>query len=417
MNTSQPQQSVCAKDDTSSTSAINLTLEVYSSFSEIQGLQQEWDAFIETVGGDIYLTFDWCYIWWQYYGKGRKLIIRLYRDGQRIVAILPLFVETLWLGPAWLKIAKMVGCDHTMVMLNPPVQAEFAEAVFQDMLMCLVGQFRCDALWLGPLSGTPSACLDALRSVCGQVDSGVRLLREKVRSPYTEFALPETFEGYLNSLDKRQRGNFRRDMNLLHKTFQIQMVVGERYAADELESFRKLHEQQWEADGKLGHFKDWPNGYDFNKSLVETQSDRGRYRLICLKANSEVVSYQLCFLFGRTLYWRLPARTSGESWNRYGLGRTGLIAMIEWAIGQGISRIEAGAGHYDYKIKAGGQEQPLITILIARNHLWSRLRVRIFHVLSEWLHLCYYRIWFNRIAPKLPFKRRPLWKLWIRTRL
>lgn len=27
------------------------------------------------------------------------------------------------------------------------------------------------------------------------------------------------------------------------------------------------------------------------------------------------------------------------------------------------------------------------------------------------------RIWFSRLGPKLPFKRWPLWKLWIRTRL
>lgn len=389
----------------------------YSSFDEIKNLQREWDAFVETVGGDIYLTFDWCRVWWQYYGKERKLIIRIYRDGQRIVAILPLFIETVWLGPIWLRIVKIVGSDYTMAMLNPPVQVEYAESIFRDMLGYLNSQFGYDALWLGPLSEAPSACLDALRSVCGRADSGVCLLQEKIRSPYTEFTLPATFEEYLNSLDKRQRGNYRRDMNLLHKMFQVETCVQDQYIIDEMEAFRRLHEQQWESEGKLGHFRDWPKGYEFNKSLVEAHSDKGRYRLVCLKANSETVSYQLCYLLGKTLYWRLPARTSGSEWNRYGLGRTGLISMIEWAIGQGIQRIEAGAGHYDYKIKAGGQEHPLITILIARNRLWSRLRVCIFHILSEWLHLFYYRIWFNRIAAKLPFKRRPLWGLWIRTRL
>ncbi len=48
---------------------------------------------------------------------------------------------------------------------------------------------------------------------------------------------------------------------------------------------------------------------------------------------------------------------------------------------------------------------------------WCRLRASLFASLSRLLHLCYYRIWFSRLAPRLPFKRRPLWKLWIRTRL
>ncbi|MGB8040133.1 MAG: GNAT family N-acetyltransferase, partial [Pseudolabrys sp.] len=129
-----------------------------------------------------------------------------------------------------------------------------------------------------------------------------------------------------------------------------------------------------------------------------------------------VVALQYAFIFGDCCYWRLPARTVRSEFKRFALGRLGLIQLINTMIDNGVCRIEAGAGHYEYKLRLGGEEMMLRSILIAANRATSVLRARLFLRLSGIIHLTYYRIWFGRIAPHLPF-RWPLWRYWIRLRM
>jgi len=387
---------------------------VYTSFDELSNIQEEWDTFLLDMNGDIYLSFDWCKVWWECYGKGRNLKIFLYYSNEILVGIIPIFIEKLVLFPTWMKIAKIVGSDFTIAMVNPPIKNNCGKEILKHLISNLLYENRCDVIWLGPMPEI-SDTLSFMRSISSKFSKSETVVNEKIHSPYTVFNLPDSFESYLASLKKRQRGNYKRDNNLLKKSFKIQMDVLED--TEEFEDFVKLHESQWQADGKMGHFKDWPIGYEFNKAIATIQSQKGRFRLIRLKADDRAVSYQLCFVFGKTLYWRLPARTSGPEWNRFGLGRLGLIKMIEWAILKGYKTIEAGAGHYDYKIASGGVEHNLTTILITQNKWIVRQRVRIFSFISDIIDYIYYKKWFLRIAPKLPFKRVPLWSLWIRTRL
>jgi len=247
----------------------------------------------------------------------------------------------------------------------------------------------------------------------------IKIVHELIRSPYTVFNLPETFDDYLKSLKKRQRTNYRRDINLLNKSFNLnqKIIQNSSDAIIEFKKFITMHENQWQNEGKLGHFTDWPLGQSFHQNLAQIQAQKGRLRLICLMADDQTVSYQLCYSFGNKYYWRLPARIVGTEWERFGLGRVGMIKMLEAALDEGVHYVDAGAGHYDYKVKAGGVENPLYCMLLVRNNLYSKVRGYMFSKISYLINLFYYRIWFIRLAPKLPFKQQPLWKTWIRTRL
>ncbi len=394
-----------------------IEVQIYSSFEELVPMQQEWDDFVESVAGDVYLTFDWCRVWWEFYGRNRHLRIFLFYQDSKLVGVIPTFFERIWIGPVWLKIAKIVGSDSTTNMVNPPVEVDFAVCIFQHVIMRLTEKESCDAVWFAPIA-EKSVPLCHLREAI-EKNSDVILYKDSVRSPYTMFQLPETFDEYVGSLNKRQRGNLRRDLNLINRSFQMtqEVITDEIAVKHEFGKFVQMHSEQWRSEGKLGHFDDWPLGTEFCARMVVEQAKRGRLRLIRLLADGKAVSYQLCYVFAGRWHWRLPARLVGSDWRKYGLGRIGLIKEIEIALAEGIHEIEAGAGHYDYKVKLGGKEFPLYVIMLIRKQLFCRLRASLFVSLSSLLNYCYYRIWFTRIAPKLPFKRRPLWMLWIRTRL
>lgn len=379
----------------------------------------EWDAFVQGHGGELYMTYDWCRLWWEHYHSGRVLRVFVGRDGAgSLVGLLPMFVETIWLGPVRLRWAKFVGCDFLPSVLSPVLAAPYAAAMLRQVIATLIQKDNCDAVALGSLSdgsGVPAQ----VRAACAGLNGLATLAQDVSMTIHTTFKLPSNFDAYLGSLNKRQKQNLRRDLNLFSKNFasRVDVVRDGEELTREFAAFRAMHDRQWQAENKLGHFDDWPGSITFNEALVRTLSPLGRVRLVRLWANDQVVSYQYSLTFGDRLYWRLPARMVGEEWNRYGMGRLGLVKMIEAAIGEGIRWIEGGPGHYDYKVQLGGQEVPLVSQVIVANSAKSRFCWKVFQKAACLLHLLYYRIWFGRIAPRLPLRRRPLWKSWIRSRL
>jgi hypothetical protein len=134
-----------------------------------------------------------------------------------------------------------------------------------------------------------------------------------------------------------------------------------------------------------------------------------------LDADSRTISRMHSYRFGRHLHWRLPAREIGEDWDRLSIGNAALVKSIEAAIDMGITRLEAGPGHYDQKLRHGAHEYPLASFLVVRPR--TSARVRLLLAAAELIHLVYYRIWRLKIAPRLPWRAGPLWRAWIRTRL
>ncbi len=394
-----------------------LWVESYGSFEEVLHLQSDWDSFVESCEGDIYLTFDWCKVWWEHYGAGRALRLYVYREVESIVGLLPFFFETVWIGPIWLKVAKLVGADYTTSMVNFVIQEEHAQRILRFACEDLVGPCGCDAIVLGPLAENYSS----LRQLYGcNWDGGeITIARDHVVSPYTTFPLPHRFEEYVAQLQSGERRKFRKASNLAHRSFAWthDVVSDISLVKSEFDAFVRMHTEQWGGKGSLGHFQEWPFGVEFNAEMASVQAELGRLRLVRSRADGLVVSYVLCYSFGGRWYARLPARLVGPDWDRFGLGRVGLFTMLELAISEGMREIEGGAGHYAHKIDLGAQEHPLHTLMFVRSGAMCKLRVKLFVFFADMLHFCYYRVWFLKLVPKLPLKRRPLWKLWIRTRL
>jgi CelD/BcsL family acetyltransferase involved in cellulose biosynthesis len=390
---------------------------VLESFEESEAWRAQWDATVAATNGNLYMTLDWCRTWWRFYGFGRALRILVLLRGEEWVAVLPMFVETLWLGPVRLKVAKLIGGDFSIQLCNPPIRGDVVASELVTALRYLHSTCGCDAVVFSPLSAAFPG-FEQLRAACSQPSSEVWLAGDRQSDIHSLFDLPATFEEYLGGLGRSQRANYKRDWNLLNKSFAVasDCVSAASQLAAEFPAFSALHKTQWNAEGRQGHFDDWPSAYDFNLGLVRSQAPLGRVRLHRLLLDGQVVSYQYCFAYSGRLYWRLPARVTGESWKRYGLGRMGLAKLIESAIGERIRSIEGGQGHYDYKQQMGAAEPPVFSLLVASRRRGAGLRLRWGRLFSSALNAAYYKILFRRVYPRVPSLRRPLARLWIRSR-
>lgn len=396
----------------------SLTCRIETSHEPLAAMRAQWDALVEATNSGIYFTYDWCRIWWRHYAHGRELRVFLFHAGSQLVGIVPLAIERLWLGPLPIRLARLLGSDWTLAVLHPPVMPEHAVGAYRTVIERSLGEFACDAISFANLSGEFTTRED-VRRACHNGGPSISIIRDRSLFVHTVFHLPSDFDEYLSGLSKRERQHYRRDERHLveHGPIRARQVR----APDEIDSafdrFVALHAEQWRQVGKLGHFQDWPRSLEFTRDLLGTLSPCGRAEIDEICVGGATVAMELCFRFGDTVHRRLPARKTNPEWEERGLGRVALVRHIEALIAEGITRIEAGSGHYPYKLRLGGVEHPLQSLLLAQNRWWPRLKARILSAYADIVNLVYYRIWFCRLAPHLPLPRRPLWKSWIRTRL
>ncbi len=395
----------------------SLSLRVFTSFEDARTIVPAWDRLIDRLDGSLYMTARWCEIWWRHYGTGRELRLIAVLAGEELVGILPFCIDRLWVPVGLTRVAKLVGADSTVSLVELPVELAFAEEAIKLGLQRLLAEDRVDMVHFGPCPSTTPQ-LAGVRAAAASMSGLVEVLRDRDAGSHTAFELPDGFDAYLAGLSKNQRSNYKRNVNKLSKAhrFEVDVISSPATLENEFESFIDMHQAQWQGVNKLGHFGDWPGSRAFAQDLVRELAGSDQVRLIRLIADDEVVSYYWCFVARGTYYWRLPARVFGAQWDQFSLGRLGLMKMMEVAAAEGATSIEAGTGRYEYKEKLNATTLPLRSIVVCRHGLAARTRARVALAYADLLHLAFYRVWFLRVAPRAGFLRTPLWRSWIRRR-
>lgn len=398
-------------------SAETVRAETFTSFEQAREIEPEWDALAAELNGSLYMTFGWCEVWWRHYGARRELRVVAVRSGGELVGVLPLFLDQLATPLGRARVAKLVGSDFTLAVMEPLVTPDVAPDAFALTFEQLFAQDRVDMVHLGPCSATAPHVVSAARAAASTLDAA-QIVRDRESGSHTVFNMSDGFEGYLKALSSHQRSNYRRKLKKLNNAFTVELDVVESGPALEREfaAFVEMHQAQWKAVDKLGHFDDWPRARDYSWDLVRTLAASDRVRLVRMLADDRVVAYYWCFALGGTYYWRLSARLYGQEWDQFALGRVGVVKMMELANTDGATEIEAGIGSYGYKENLNAETHPLRSITVRRNGLLPRLRTLFTLGYGDFLDLAYYRVWYIRLAPRAKLLQRPLWRSWIRRR-
>ena len=329
------------------------------------------------------------------------------------MAALPFCVQRVWAGPLPVRLARFVGADSTLPVFMPAIAEGFEEPVLRAALDRLLA--GCDAVSLSPLSGESPVAVAAER-VAGA--DRFRLVRSDSIGPHTVFRFPGSFEEFLTGLSKSQRQNHRRFLRQLNAKHEISYrTVSGDDAIAYFDQFLELHAAHWQANGKSGHFGDWPASEDFNRDLISRMAATGRVRFYEIAGDGRALAIEYGFVLGDRCYWRLPARDLDPELQKVRLGRLSLAEMFRVIIEDGQTMVEAGPGHYEYKVRLGAEEHPLRRVVISLTSGSSRWRSALLLRWADLLHLVYYRAWFLKLAPRLGRSGRPLWGPWIRTRM
>ena len=393
-----------------------LELTVLRSPDDLAACRDAWDACVAATGGDIYFTADWILTWWRHFGQRRRFLAIRVGDQRGLVAVLAFAVETFGPAPFGLRIARLAGMDHNFAILGLPLRSDRAVEAMGAVFARLTGEEHCNGISLSPISDVAEG-LAATRAAAQ--DQGLSVVVDNTARGHTVLRLPTTFEAYWGGLSKSRQKEYRRSKTKMEQRYQLEYRASTLGSVEAMfANFVVLHAEQWRAAGKGGHFSDWAGSSRFYADIVKCLAPSGRAFIEEHLGNEQVLSSRLTFRFGQRAYWRLTARSKDSEVLRLGVGRVSLVERVGLLIASGVDLVEAGAGEYDYKLNYGGELIALRQIVLAAQG--QHRRIRLLLVWADLLHLLYYRIWFLKLAPRLGrfgFRPRPLWQVWIRTRL
>ena len=379
-----------------------LSCDVYTDLDGLHRLRDAWDDTVLRTSSSIYMTFEWVSVWWKFYGNTAALRVFVFTQDARIVALLPMYVDTIGWGPFGLRVARLVGANIPPKVFAPPVPEAHASAVMEEVLTRLFVRDRCDVVSFGPVSETEH-WQETLRA--WSEGSAVVARSETATDVHSTYHLPADMDAYYSSLRQSERKNRRKyELRLLEKEFdtRVEVVSDAARVPEAFERFAEQHREQWRAEGRTGHFGAWPAALDFNRALVKAQASRGRVRFIRIVVAGSVVAEEYAYVIGDRYYAELTARAVEPQWDRFSLGPTSTVRMLAHGMAEGMRRVESGLGHYDYKVRLGAQEHAALTFRLVSSRPGSRIRVALFSAVRDGLRLGYLKVWYRRIVPRLP---------------
>jgi CelD/BcsL family acetyltransferase involved in cellulose biosynthesis len=393
-----------------------IDVQIYDNFEALANMQRDWDSFMEEINAEIFLTYDWCKLWWKYYGKGRDLKIFTFKQKDQIIGILPLFRETFGQWPIYLNVVKIVCTDFMPTTIILPVSHDYLSLVIPAFLNRISALWSWDALHIGDLSGSYKQ-LDKLSEILSKTLSCSYKIECKETGVQTYFEIANSFEDQLKTLSARQRTKTKR----VYKELQDKDITLKSIAADEqnylsfLDAFIDMHQAHWQSLGIAGHFVDWPHARELHKDIASAQIKHNRLRILKIMLNDQCIGYEYIYKFGNTYCWFLSARTDLSDFPRIDFHRIAFGEKINHAISDKVKWIDALRGYYEYKLVMGGQLKPMHSIIVYSNNGVSNFRYQVFKRSAWLLNVIYMKIWRRRLVPRLGMRPKSLLKIWIKT--
>jgi CelD/BcsL family acetyltransferase involved in cellulose biosynthesis len=179
--------------------------ELYTTVAVFDTLGKEWDSLLSHARTtDFFMTLAWQGIWWKHLGRGTLSVVAVRNDDGTLLGLGPWFVEE----QNGQHIVRTIGCKDVTDYLSVLAREGQEEAVFQTLLdfMCSPDAPQWDSF---NLCNVPqeSPTLTVLSTVAHTSGLSTSIEDEDV---CPVIYLLDSYEAYLESLDKKQRHELRR---------------------------------------------------------------------------------------------------------------------------------------------------------------------------------------------------------------
>jgi CelD/BcsL family acetyltransferase involved in cellulose biosynthesis len=339
---------------------MSLKVTLHQEATVFQELASEWDELLHrSVDDTIFLTVEWQSTWWQSYDAGELLIFTCRDAEDRLLGIAPWFIHDI----AGERVVRTIGCVDVTDYVDVIVDKAFLQPVlacFASVLNEHSGKFdRINFCNIPEASPTLAAFPDLLKG-CG---FEVELVLQEV---CPVISLPETWEAYLEALDKKQRHEIRRKLRRAES--EAELKIEALTDADGVNAMMDafLHLMASSQPAKAEFLQDASN-VRFFRSIVQRVAERNWLRMTFLKVNDEPVAAYCDFVYqGKVLVYN-----SGLLLDKYAHLSTGIVLLahnIRWAIESGHHLFDFLRGNETYKYRMGGQDTRVFKLMARKSN-------------------------------------------------
>lgn len=317
------------------------------SFSSLEGGWRE--LLPRSPTNTIFSTPEWARSWWQEFGEGKELWLRAVECGSNLVGIAPLIAQG--------DVVSFMGgpdlCDYLDFVPFQGQEGAFYPAVWEHLRGCSWRSLDLHCL----ASGSPT-----LSHLPAQAQASGCTVEQHLEEVCPRVELPQTWEEYLASLNKKRRHELRRKLRrLTEQGFSYYATQGQLPSAQDITDFFRLYSLSGPEKARFMT----PQRAHFFQALLSGALGPDRLKLYFLEVGGVRVSTALCFdqPAQRLLY------NSGYdpdfSWLSVGLLLKALC--LKDAIASGKRQMDFLRGAEPYKYDLGAQDRPLYRLVIRRD--------------------------------------------------
>lgn len=331
-----------------------LRVELYTEKEAFLPLREEWNRLLVGSPSDtIFLTWEWQSLWWEFFGRGHRLLLLTARQEKELVGIAPLFYADEGMT------LRLVGGTEISDYLDIIALSGHEREVWSAFLAHLLEECSWDTLDLHNLPAA-SPTREVLLSLKDEYGLKVEVSLEDV-CPL--ISLPESWEGYLQMLDKKERHELRRKIRKAEREAQIDwyLVSEEADLASEMEKFLDLHQR---SSPHKEQFMD-QTMQRFFKTIAKSTFEAGWLRLGFILINGVEMATLLCFNYADSIL----LYNSGYDPERYRALSPGVLATaycIEDAIQKKKKVFDFLRGSEEYKYRFGARDTEIYRLVVTR---------------------------------------------------
>lgn len=328
----------------------SVTLSVVLDASGFDQLEAAWiELQSATPDSSIFLAWDWQRLWWKHYGEHRQLCIVVARHGDRVVGLLPLYLETHRKAGGLFKARKLrqVGVggdtapDDLGALLLPGLEHEACAAMSRFVARELRQWDMLDWTDLPPGSPLAAAAPQSLRAAGFRVQCALA-------EPITCGPLPGDWETYRKGLSRNRRETLSRKRRRFEALpgARMRMVESAAELAPAFERLVELHQLRWSGRTELPAFST-PQYRGFHWDLMKALLAQGQLRLLSLELEGRTIA----MIYGMQYKGRFCFFQSGfdPAHAQLSPGDVLMGYAVELAIEKGCGIFDMLKGDHEYK--------------------------------------------------------------------
>lgn len=349
-------------------------IQVIDTTEGLEALQDDWDRLLgHAESASIFSSWEWQYHWWKHYGKHRALRVLVVRNDDKVLGILPLYVQSItFLQFLPLSVLRLVGTggdtspDYIGPLLEPGIEQEACLALSEFILHKLSDW---DVLNFTDMPGD-LRLVKILTDMCDRnglsYDSNPNTIIPIIR-------LPATWEEYLSSRHKDYRYEVRKTRRKISETHAVNFHVWESHdRLDEvIDRLITLHQLRWQQNHKQSTAFASPEYIAFHRDVIKSCFNRDWIRLYCLTLDTRIVAIYYCYRFkNEVLHFQSGFDPAFED---YAPGHVLMGYAVEHAIKEGNKVFDLLKGQHPYKKKWANDSRETCDLSIYRENFRAQL--------------------------------------------